>query len=810
MPLHHLALTASTLQSRDWRAPGSMEPPSFQDWFDNLERLESERKQDFENDGTSAHRSSCHKPDSVSEIALQSLEDVKKQDLLQLLQDSAALFDACHKLGCVTEQECKVIAGTRVRILEADPSDNTVKCRVPQLGEVWFTVNSFASGETATSEGGCGLLQRGERATSLRVNGGFSCAAQEAGRCAVGAASASLAGGGAGIDRAAVFAANAATVGTSEAAEETARAEAAAATAAAAAAATAAADVHTKAQQRRSHASGLTAARAAAKEATVSSSFPVGKGVKVLQPIVMRICEDPTSRETAKLAKGRECLVLAHGTETSNRRLLVRDMDTGSEGWISCATKTGRALVELLKGAPAASENALSVPDDVVLRMPTIEEVLAHIDEDEIGARAQEHGDESRKHDIVQDEANARREEAEEAFAVWQCFSDLARTDDIISADPCNTDTMPELPAVFRDCMAPDAQEVMQAQDLQLRLLARDRERKVARKQQMREKFRDALAPKTKLMPKVRGICSRSTGSDTQAEGAGHGCLGSAGLTHASQASHFSPSKSSVSSSSAWLAPTTARSQSSACQPQHAVLQGIEELRQQLDEERRQLREEAVEEHRTLEQSGIALAPSMDVHVHGLKSAPELNGIQGTLQRWDAESSRWIVRFEGGKCKKLRPQNLIPLDIVEVSSQVAMHSGHAHLPACDGEFISPAAHPDGAGNKHNEASNRKSWSCGVPESRAHMKSQSKSEDMMAFPPSSTKQSRPSDAGVFGTVPFGQPSDSAESCPAKSTKHGLDIPGLNDLLRQLDVDDCAGAVQPGDKEYWVRLGLASTR
>jgi len=50
----------------------------------------------------------------------------------------------------------------------------------------------------------------------------------------------------------------------------------------------------------------------------------------------------------------------------------------------------------------------------------------------------------------------------------------------------------------------------------------------------------------------------------------------------------------------------------------------------------------------------------MAVRVCGLKSSPELNGVLGLCHQWDAEGSRWIVRFESGKLKKFRPQNLAP------------------------------------------------------------------------------------------------------------------------------------------------------
>ena len=88
-------------------------------------------------------------------------------------------------------------------------------------------------------------------------------------------------------------------------------------------------------------------------EASPSGAFPVGSSVSTLDGMVLRSGEDPKSSKVAQLAKGQPCIVVAVGADPASRRLRVRLPDVKQEGWISSATKGGRALVRLLEGREA-------------------------------------------------------------------------------------------------------------------------------------------------------------------------------------------------------------------------------------------------------------------------------------------------------------------------------------------------------------------------------------------------------------------------------------------------------------------------
>jgi len=57
-------------------------------------------------------------------------------------------------------------------------------------------------------------------------------------------------------------------------------------------------------------------------------------------------------------------------------------------------------------------------------------------------------------------------------------------------------------------------------------------------------------------------------------------------------------------------------------------------------------------------QRTIELQAGMSVRVCGLKAAPQLNGQEATLERWDAAIGRWHVTFSNGEMKALKAENL--------------------------------------------------------------------------------------------------------------------------------------------------------
>lgn len=60
---------------------------------------------------------------------------------------------------------------------------------------------------------------------------------------------------------------------------------------------------------------------------------------------------------------------------------------------------------------------------------------------------------------------------------------------------------------------------------------------------------------------------------------------------------------------------------------------------------------------------GIAFVPGQKVQIVDLSSAPELNGEQGTLVKFDKENDRWVIRVEStGKGKGIREKNLLLVD----------------------------------------------------------------------------------------------------------------------------------------------------
>jgi len=551
----------------------------------------------------------------------------------------------------------------------------------------------------------------------------------------------------------------------------------------------------------------------------------------------MRGEEDISSPETAKLRKGQELRVLAHGVEKGGRRILVKEMETGDKGWVSCATKTGKALLELLPGA-AIPVHELDVPMSTALvRMPTVEEVLARV-----AADAYLEDDGAREPKAILDGAEGEAE----AICVWHAFTDMAAVDEPQEEDPhlseacyiINREREREMAAGdLMPMVAVSEEQTRKTQDHQLQMLTRDREAKAARSQGMKDKLKQAIAPRTKgIMPKMRGIASRSTAAASSEASSSSGIAGPiaaplpAGAP--SRVSHFSTAMGPQAARFAPRPSSWPEAPSSNFSPQQqASLQSVQELRWTLEDERRQADEESAGgappaaaqpalssswaprrvSARARDGAGAStaivsapaeappppLAPAaeepapaakeappgelsagMVVRILGLKSAPELNGLHAICQHWDAEGSRWVVRLEGGKCKKFRPQNLAPCEDTPYEDPQASGGIDDFGPAWFGR-------PD-------------------PESAADPQA---SGGMDEFGPAWFGQPDPDSVVDLGPGPL-----KPQRCKAEDDEG---IPGVDALLKQLDGAGPGPAAFPGKRgcddygkaEYWARIGLA---
>jgi hypothetical protein len=55
----------------------------------------------------------------------------------------------------------------------------------------------------------------------------------------------------------------------------------------------------------------------------------------------------------------------------------------------------------------------------------------------------------------------------------------------------------------------------------------------------------------------------------------------------------------------------------------------------------------------------VILPPGTVVTVRGVVAKPELNGQRGTIESYDREAGRFVVKFPKNESAKLRPGNLI-------------------------------------------------------------------------------------------------------------------------------------------------------
>eukprot|EP00913_Durusdinium_trenchii_P014582 g13681.t1 len=73
------------------------------------------------------------------------------------------------------------------------------------------------------------------------------------------------------------------------------------------------------------------------------------------------------------------------------------------------------------------------------------------------------------------------------------------------------------------------------------------------------------------------------------------------------------------------------------------------------------------------------LQEGMAVRLRALQSAPQLNGMLGLLELWDAAAGRWKVRLQGGEVKSVKPENLA----AELGSNGSGHGSSHKEPAND-------------------------------------------------------------------------------------------------------------------------------
>lgn len=77
------------------------------------------------------------------------------------------------------------------------------------------------------------------------------------------------------------------------------------------------------------------------------------------------------------------------------------------------------------------------------------------------------------------------------------------------------------------------------------------------------------------------------------------------------------------------------------------------------------------------------LQEGMAVRLRALQSAPQLNGMLGLLELWDAAAGRWKVRLQGGEVKSVKPENLA----AELGSNGSGHGSSHKEPANDADVV---------------------------------------------------------------------------------------------------------------------------
>eukprot|EP00931_Biecheleriopsis_adriatica_P053591 TRINITY_DN3139_c0_g1_i1.p1 TRINITY_DN3139_c0_g1~~TRINITY_DN3139_c0_g1_i1.p1 ORF type:complete len:619 (+),score=104.51 TRINITY_DN3139_c0_g1_i1:114-1970(+) len=85
-------------------------------------------------------------PVSAPEAPAARPEDFTALSEWSVKDDEASVIDACRKSGISTQHDHlrRASLGCKVRVLQIDSQDNTVQCRVPDIGDVWFGMGALA------------------------------------------------------------------------------------------------------------------------------------------------------------------------------------------------------------------------------------------------------------------------------------------------------------------------------------------------------------------------------------------------------------------------------------------------------------------------------------------------------------------------------------------------------------------------------------------------------------------------------------------------------------------------------------------
>lgn len=85
------------------------------------------------------------------------------------------------------------------------------------------------------------------------------------------------------------------------------------------------------------------------------------------------------------------------------------------------------------------------------------------------------------------------------------------------------------------------------------------------------------------------------------------------------------------------------------------------------------------------------------VRLHGLRSSPKLNGLEGVCSHWDTAGGRWVIRLLGGEEKAIRPENLTLLaDAAGLDASASPGTRTASMPATAGASLHAASGPASA------------------------------------------------------------------------------------------------------------------
>mmetsp|Transcript_84704 Transcript_84704/g.220543 ORF Transcript_84704/g.220543 Transcript_84704/m.220543 type:complete len:608 (-) Transcript_84704:39-1862(-) len=267
--------------------------------------------------------------------------------------------------------------------------------------------------------------------------------------------------------------------------------------------AAAAAEERRRAQQRGSSSSSSATPSSIATAAGPLAAFPVDATAVAIEEVALRATEAPLSSEVGRIAKGQRILILGHGNAPDSRRLLVQPLDSDTQGWVSCATKGGRRLLEPPTAAPLEIGKAL-----VVSSLQAREDV-EEMDDPRAGASIEEL--------------------RAEAHAVWYAFQALGEADGssaegrdgswqawVESSEQSEKGGRAAIASKRADIVEePDEKEVTAAELRRLRLMSEERERREARGRKFADGLKKALTERgsSLQMPSTKEIGTASLSS---------------------------------------------------------------------------------------------------------------------------------------------------------------------------------------------------------------------------------------------------------------------------------------------------------